>query len=97
MIILTITLIFHRRDVFQLDRSLDSLIDTGNEITYDMGLDPLCGAMCEVLGIPQIINEKTPKRDPRAKLEFGTIVKAKNLLKRNMKQKLKPVKKLKIL
>lgn len=59
-----------------MDKSLNSLIDNGNDITYNMGLDPLCGAMCEVLGIPQTINEKTPNRDPRAELDFGTIVKA---------------------
>jgi transposase len=76
MAILSITSIFHRRDVSQLNSSLNSLIDDGNEITYDMGLDPLCGAMCEVLGIPQIINEKAPKRDARTELDYGTIVKA---------------------
>ncbi|MFW6026708.1 MAG: IS1634 family transposase [Candidatus Woesearchaeota archaeon] len=59
-----------------MNKPFGSLIDNGNEITYNMGLDPLVGAMCEVLGIPQKIDNKTPPRDKRAILKHGIIIKA---------------------
>lgn len=56
--------------------SFSFLIDTQEEIIYDMGLYPLCGAMCESLAIPEIINQATGPQDKRAVLDYGTIVKA---------------------
>jgi transposase len=59
-----------------MNNSFDSLIDKNEEIIYDMGLYPLCSAMCESLGIPEIINKATGPRDPRAVLDYGTVVKS---------------------
>ncbi len=54
----------------------NNLFEQKEEIIHDMGFYPLCAAMCEALAIPQMINEATGPRDPRAVLDFGLVTKA---------------------
>lgn len=55
---------------------LNPMFDDQEEYIITMGMYPLCGAMCEALGIPEVINKAVGPRDPRAVLDVGLIVKA---------------------
>lgn len=52
------------------------LLCAQEEDIYTMGMYPLCGAMCEALGIPETINQALGPLDPRTQLEYGVVAKA---------------------
>jgi len=60
-----------------MKEQFEHLLDVQDkEYVQEMGFYPLCAAMCDALNIPQFINEATGPRDPRAALDYGTVVKA---------------------
>lgn len=57
-------------------KTYKNLIDSEYEVINDMGLAPIVGAMIEVLGIPQEINEFVGVPDCRRRVDTGTAIKA---------------------
>jgi transposase len=57
-------------------KNLGSMIDERFGVIHDMGIAPIVGAMIDVLGIPEAINECCGSKDPRIIVDTGTAVKA---------------------
>jgi Domain of unknown function (DUF4277) len=57
-------------------KNIGSMIDDRFGAIHDMGIAPIVGAMIDVLGIPEAINECCGSKDPRIIVDTGAAVKA---------------------